>query len=56
MVMEKTIKRAAAGAGGAAVGEVGDVVDFAGGCGLVAAAGMLSLSTQETEQASWMTC
>jgi hypothetical protein len=43
-------------AGVPAAGAVGDVVGFAGRGGLVAAAGMLPLSTQEAERASWMTC
>ena len=43
-------------AGAAAVGSVLDVVGFAGRGGLVAAAGVLPLSTRETEQASWKTC
>jgi hypothetical protein len=43
-------------AGAAAVGAVGDVVGLAAGRGLVTAARMLLLSTQETEQASWKTC
>jgi hypothetical protein len=41
MMVEKAVQRAAVDAGGAAVGQVGDVVHFAGGGGLVAAAGML---------------
>jgi hypothetical protein len=55
-VVEKAVQGAAVDAGGAAVGQVGHVVDLTGGGGLVAAAGVLPLSTQETEQASWMTC
>ena len=43
-------------AGVAAVGSVLDVVGLTAGGGLVAAARMLPLSTQEAEQASWMTC
>ena len=43
-------------AGAAAIGPVNYVVRLTAGGGLVAAAGMLPLSTQEAEQASWKTC
>jgi len=43
-------------AGGAAVFAVDDVVRFAAGGGLVAAARMLPQSAQDREQASWKTC
>jgi hypothetical protein len=43
-------------AGVAAVLAVGDVMGLTARGGLVAAAGMLPLSTQEAEQSSWMTC
>jgi len=56
MVVEETVKCTAVYAGLPAVGQVGDVVDLTGRGGLVAAAGVLPLSTQEAEQASWMTC
>jgi sugar phosphate isomerase/epimerase len=56
VVVEEAVQGAAVNAGLAAVGQVGHMVHLTGGGGLVAAARMLPLSTQEAEQASWKTC
>jgi hypothetical protein len=56
VVVEEAVQGAPVDAGGAAVGQVGQMVHFARRGGLVAAPRMLLLSTQEAEQASWMTC
>ena len=56
VMVKEAVERTSVHAGLPAVGQVGHMVHLTGGGGLVAAAGMLPLSTQEAEQASWMTC
>jgi hypothetical protein len=56
LVMVEAVQPARLDAGLAAVGLMDQVVHFARCGGLVAAAGVLPLSAQETEQASWKMC
>ena len=56
VMMPPTVIFEVSEAGVAAVLAVGDVMGLTARGRLVAAAGMLPLSTQEAEQSSWMTC